>query len=71
MMNSVFKRLGVQAGTRYVTATKERRPRAPDQAVTRRAAYDGQLLRRPLQPGDAALSRGRPCTVVEIDHAAD
>ena len=32
-LNAVFKRLGVTPGSRYVKATGEKRPRAPDQAV--------------------------------------
>ena len=70
-IEKVFDSLGVQSGSRYVKATGERRPRAPDQAITRRTTYDRSLLSRELQPGDAATSRGRPCTVLAIDHEAD
>ena len=57
MLRSVFKRLGVQRGSRYVKKTGESRPRAPDKAVTRRAAFDSEVLRRPLQVDDAAMSQ--------------
>ena len=72
MIRDVAKRLGVQRGSRYVKATGEKRPRVLEQAITRRAAFDEALDRYgPLKPGDAAISRGRLCTVVEIDYEAD
>lgn len=72
MIRDVAKRLGVQRGSRHVKATGEKRPRVLEQAITRRAAFDEALNRhRPLQPGDTATSRGRLCTVVEIDYEAN
>jgi hypothetical protein len=72
MIKHVADRLGVQRGSRYVKATQEIRPRVLQQAITRRAAFDDMLDRHgPLKPGDAAISRGRPCTVLEIDYEAD
>ena len=56
---------------RYIKA-HEKRPRVLEQAITQRAAFDDTLERHgPLKPGDAATSRGRPCTVLEIDYEAD
>ena len=74
MMAKVFARLGVQGGSRYVKATAESRPRAPDQAVTRRAAFDQHSrkgINRAVAVGDAATSFGRACTVLAIDHEED
>ena len=61
MMSAIFKRLGVQRGTRYVKATGERRPRAPEQSVTRRAEFDEQVPVRFHGAASAApLSRPAP-----------
>lgn len=75
-LRSVAERLGVTRG--YLFAHSKQRPRAFDQAVTRRAAFDSacvptmgcgpSMLDRPLKVGEKALSHGRPCKVVEIDY---
>ena len=70
MISKIAKRLSVQRGSRYVKATGERRPRAFDQAITRRTEFDSRRLQA-LGPGAAATSRGRPCTVVKIDWEKD
>ena len=73
MIRRVAERLGLQRGSRHVKATGEKRPRVLEQAITRRAAFDEaeSHSRGPLKAGDSATSRGRPCTVVEIDYEAD
>ena len=64
-------------GSRYVktpSGVTEKRPRAADQSITRRAAFDEAsvpLGEGKLKVGDAASSRGRLCTVIEIDYEAD
>lgn len=72
MIAKVTKRLGVTRGARYIKSTGEKRERAFDKAVTQRGQYDeAAAMSGQLKPGDAATSRGRPCTVVEIDYKAD
>ena len=71
MIKKVSERLKVQRGSRYVKATGERRPRAFDQAISRRAAAFDVARLKGLGPGSAATSRGQPCTVVEIDREKD
>ena len=73
MIRRVAERLGVQRGSRYVNATGEKRPRVLDQSITVREKFDEavDLGGGPLKPGDAATSRGRPCTVIEIDYEKD
>ena len=71
MMAKVAARLGVEPGSRY-TKAGEKRPYAFDGAVTRRTAYDEAAAKSgPLQPGESAISRSQPCTVLEIDYEAD
>lgn len=73
-ISKVFARLGVQQGKRYVKATGQQRARAPDRAITRRAAFDEDSTLvgdGRLKAGDAASSHGRTCTVIEIDYDAD
>ena len=74
----VAARLGVDPGSRYRKARGDRprevRPRALQRAMLKRAAFDEAIERAkvaPLKAGDAASSRGRLCTIVEIDEAAD
>lgn len=74
MIRRVSQRLRVQRGSRYVKATGERRPRAFDQAVTRRDCWDAIVERnysQPINVGDECISRGRPCMVLAIDHEQD
>lgn len=71
MIRKISARLKVQRGSRYVKATGERRPRAFDQAIEQRAGFDVARLHGNLSPGDAATSRGQPCTIVEIDWEKD
>lgn len=71
MIRAVSERLGIERGARYVLGG-EKRPYAFDQAITRRAHYDGEVERAgPLRPGDAATSRGQKCVVVDINYEAD
>jgi hypothetical protein len=71
MMAKVAARLRVEPGSRY-TKAGEKRPYAFDGAVTRRTAYDEAAAKSgQLQPGESAISRGQPCTVLEIDYEAD
>lgn len=70
----VCLRLGVQRGARYVGSTGEKRPYAADKAIDRRAEFDNEI--KPLgegnlKVGDQASSRGRRCTVEEIDYEAN
>lgn len=70
----VCARLGVHRGSRYVHATGEKRPYAIEQAILRRAVFDEAsevVGEGKLKIGDKASSRGRPCTVVEIDYKED
>lgn len=71
MIRSVSTRLGVARGARYVHG--EKRPYVFDQAIERRTQFDEAAAShsKPLKPGDAATSRGRPCVVLEIDEEAD
>lgn len=70
MLRAVSERVGVQRGARYFKG--EKRPYAFDAAVTQRGTYDeAAKITSPLQVGDCATSRGRPCTVLEIDYEAD
>jgi hypothetical protein len=73
MIKRVADRLDVQRGSRYVKATGDQRARVFEQTIVQRDAFDKavDLGRGPLKPGDAATSRSRPCTVVEIDYEAD
>lgn len=73
MIRRVCERLRVQRGTRYVKATGERRPRAFEQAVTRRACWDAdvEVRSQPIKVGDECTSRGRPCMVLAIDYEQD
>ena len=73
MIRRVVARLGIQRGSRYIKATKIRRPYPLERAISRRAAFDEAVdsSKGPLQPGSAATSHGQPCTVVEIDYEAD
>lgn len=71
MIKKISERLRVQRGSRYVKATGERRARAFEQAIERRAGFDIARLQGNLSPGDAATSRGQACTIVEIDWEAD
>lgn len=70
----VFKRLNVQGGWRYKKGGGKLRPRAPEAAIDNRARFDHQTKTaegRHIAAGDKASSRGRECTVVEIDYDAD
>lgn len=74
MPPQVLSRLSLQRGARYVKAMGERRPRAADQAISVRAAFDEAskvVGDGRLKPGDVASSCGRKCTIIEIDYAAD
>lgn len=73
MIRSVCERLGVTRGSRFVKSTGLSRPRPMEQAITRRAAFDEavQTATGLLKVGDAAISRGRVCTIVAIDHEND
>ena len=72
MIAKVASRLRVEPGSRYVKTTGEKRPYAFDNAITRRTQYDEAAAQSgPLQPGQAAISRGQACTVLEIDYEAD
>lgn len=82
MIRKVAHRLGVQRGARYHKSSGERRPRAFDRAISSRATFDSSgvpllgnigpsLLSRRIEVGERALSRGRQCTVIEIDYEAD
>ena len=74
-IRKVLERLGVQRGVRTVKLTGESRPYAADRAISIREAFDKMVgaLRtgETLRPGDSATSRGRLCTVIDIDHEAD
>ena len=73
MIRRVAERLGVQRGARYVKSTGEKRERVLDQSIRQRAAFDESADKSSaqLKVGDLATSRGRRCTVVEIDYDAD
>ena len=73
MIRRVAGRLNVQRGSRHVKATGKKRPRVLEQMITEREKFDEavDLGGGPLKSGDAATSRGRPCTVVEINYEAD
>ena len=66
MARRVAERLRRNRYNRY-TAAGEQRPRAFQQAIDRRAAFDSavDVGKGPLKPGDAATSFGRVCTVIE------
>ena len=74
-IEKVCARLALNPKARYKKGSKEPRQPAIQKAITRRAEqFDATVdLQRaaPLKVGDAASSRGQPCTVVEIDHDAD
>lgn len=70
MGRAVSERLGIARGARYIGGTK--RLYAFDQAIACRSRYDEECFQSgPLEAGDEATSRGRPCTIVEIDYQAD
>lgn len=79
MIRRVADRLGMQRGGRIIRQGVYR-PRAFDQAISRRQKFDEYAapsvgigpspLQRPLETGEQAISHGRACTVVEIDHQA-
>ena len=73
MIRRVAERLGVQRGARYIRSMGEKRERVLDQSINQRAAFDegAEMCSDRLKVGDAATSRGRSCTVVEIDYKAD
>jgi hypothetical protein len=74
-IEKVCARLALNPKARYKKGSKEPRQPAIQKAITRRAEqFDATVdLQRaaPLKVGDAASSRGQPCTVVEIDHDED
>ena len=63
MIRRVAERLGVQRGSRHIKAAGTKRPRALEQAIKQRAAFDeaNLLSGEMLKPGVAATSRGRAC----------
>lgn len=73
MIRRVAATLGIQRGSRYIKATKIRRPYPLERAISVRAAFDEAITlgHGPLKPGSAATSHGQPCTVVDIDYDAD
>lgn len=78
MIRRVAERINIQRGKYFESRGQENRPRAFDRAISHREEFDkagGPLFgsmrpfafARPLSAGEQAMSRGRNCTVVQID----